>query len=121
MSLAKIQQLLAGALLISTCMGAAPLRTPSALAQEAAPEELSRKLKVRVPPVYPEIARRLSITGSVKMSVVVSPAGTVKSTKVIGGHPILVSAAVDAVKKWRFETAPGESTGVVEVKFAPQD
>jgi len=120
-SFAKIQQVLAGALLIWTCGGAAPSLTPVALAQEAAPEELSRKLKVRVPPVYPEIARRMNITGAVKVSVVVSPAGTVKSTKVIGGHPILVSAAVDAVKKWRFETASSESTGVVEIKFAPQD
>lgn len=121
MSLAKIQQVLAGALLIWTCGGAAPSLTPVALAQEAVPEELNRKIKVRVPPVYPEIARRMNITGAVKVSVVVSPTGTVKSTKVIGGHPILVSAAVDAVKKWRFETASSESTGVVEIKFAPQD
>jgi TonB family protein len=120
-SSAKIQQFLAGALLVSMCSGTAPLCVPKALAQEAAPEELSRKVKVRVPPVYPEIARRMNITGAVKVSVVVSPAGTVKSTKVIGGHPILVSAAVDAVKKWRFETAASESSGVVEIKFAPQD
>jgi len=120
-SLAKIRQVLAGALLISTCSGAAPSLTPAMLAQETAPEELSRKVKVRVPPVYPEIARRMNITGAVKVSVVVSPAGAVKSAKVIGGHPILVSAAVDAVKKWRFESASSESTGVVEIKFAPQD
>jgi len=120
-SFAKIRQVLAGALLISTCSGAAPSLTPAMLAQETAPEELSRKVKVRVPPVYPEIARRMNITGAVKVSVVVSPAGAVKSAKVIGGHPILVSAAVDAVKKWRFESASSESTGVVEIKFAPQD
>jgi TonB family protein len=120
-SSAKIQQVLAGALLIFVCSGSTLVLAPVALTQEAAQEELSRKVKVRVPPVYPEMARRMNITGAVKVSVVVSPAGTVKSTKVIGGHPILVSAAVDAVKKWRFEVASSESTGVVEIKFAPQD
>jgi hypothetical protein len=43
----------------------------------------------------------------------------VKETKVIGGHPILVNAAVDAVKKWRYETASAESTGTVEFRFDP--
>jgi outer membrane biosynthesis protein TonB len=43
----------------------------------------------------------------------------VKSTKVVGGHPLLVNAAVDAVKKWRFEPAADETTGVVEFKFDP--
>ena len=55
----------------------------------------------------------------VKLAVVVGPNGNVKETKVIGGHPILVSAAVDAVKKWKFETASGESTGTVEFRFDP--
>jgi outer membrane biosynthesis protein TonB len=50
---------------------------------------------------------------------VVAPNGSVKSTKVVGGHPLLVNAAVDAVKKWRFDTASEESTGIVEFKFDP--
>ena len=45
--------------------------------------------------------------------------GTVKETKVIGGHPILVNAAVDAVKKWRFEAAGAETSGMLEIKFDP--
>jgi TonB family protein len=120
-SSARIQQVVSGALLILILCGNASLVVPVAPAQEAGPEEFSRKVKVKVPPVYPEVARRLSITGSVKVAVVVSPSGTVKSTKIIGGHPILVNAAVEALKKWRFETAQGESSGVVEIKFAPQD
>jgi protein TonB len=52
--------------------------------------------------------------------VVVAPNGTLKETKVMGGHPILVTAAVDAVKKWKFEPADAESTGTVEFKFAPE-
>jgi TonB family protein len=86
-----------------------------------AQEQLTRKVKSKVPPVYPDLARRMSITGVVKVSVVVAPNGTVKSTKVVGGHPLLVNAAMDAVKKWKFEASPEESTGVVEFRFEPQD
>lgn len=84
-----------------------------------AQEELTRKAKTKVAPMYPELAKRMSIAGVVKVQVVVAPNGSVKSTKVVGGHPLLVNAAVDAVKKWRFEAASEETTGVVEFKFDP--
>jgi TonB family protein len=82
-------------------------------------DELTRKAKTKVAPIYPELARRMSISGVVKVQVVVAPNGTVKSTKVVGGHPLLVNAATDAVKKWRFEPASEETTGIVEFKFDP--
>jgi len=88
---------------------------PAGLAQD----KIDRKLKSRVQPVYPEIARKMGLSGNVKLQLVVAANGEVKETKVIGGHPILVNAAVDAVKKWRFETASAESTGTVEFHFDP--
>ncbi|MGA8438902.1 MAG: energy transducer TonB [Candidatus Sulfotelmatobacter sp.] len=81
--------------------------------------EIVRRAKSKVQPDYPELARKMNITGTVKVQVVVSPNGTVKDAKVIGGHPLLATAALDAVKKWRFEPAAGESTGVVDFKFEP--
>ena len=78
---------------------------------------MSRKVKVRVQPTYPDLARKMSISGTVKIEVVVTASGLVKSTKVLGGHPVLVSAANDAVKRWKFEPAATETTSVVEVKF----
>jgi TonB family protein len=83
--------------------------------------ELTRKAKTKVMPPYPELARRMNITGTVKVMVVVSPNGSLKDTKVVGGNPILVNAAMDALKKWKFEPADGESSGTVEFKFQPQD
>ena len=80
-------------------------------------EEITRKVKSKVPPVYPDLARRMNITGVVKLQVVVAPNGSVKNTKLVGGHPLLANAAMDAVKKWRFENAAEETTGVVEFKF----
>jgi TonB family protein len=61
----------------------------------------------------------MNITGNVKVEVVVAPNGTVKDAKVVGGHPVLANAALEAVKKWRFEPAPTESTGIVDFKFEP--
>ncbi|MBV8477734.1 MAG: energy transducer TonB [Acidobacteria bacterium] len=83
--------------------------------------EITRKVKSKVAPTYPEIARRMNITGTVRLAVVVAPNGTVKSTKAIGGHPLLVSAAEDALKRWKFETAPNEDSGIVEFKFKPDN
>jgi protein TonB len=84
-------------------------------------EELSRKPKTKVAPVYPDMARRMGISGTVRLAVTVAPNGAVKSSKAIGGHPVLVNAAMDAMKQWRFEAAPTESSGIVEFKFAPRD
>jgi TonB family protein len=78
-----------------------------------------RRAKVKVAPVYPDLARKMNITGTVKIQVVVAPNGTVKDAKVLGGHPVLAGAALDAVRKWRFEPAAVESSGVVELKFEP--
>jgi protein TonB len=83
--------------------------------------ELTRKTKTKVAPAYPPLARRMNITGTVKVLVVVSPSGNLKDTKVVGGNPLLVNAAMDALKKWKFEPADSESTGTVEFKFQPQD
>ena len=86
---------------------------------EAKTEELSRKAKTKVLPVYPDVARRMSIAGTVRLAVVVAPNGTVKSSKPVGGHPLLVNAAMDAMKQWKFEAGPTESSGTVEFKFQP--
>ena len=88
-----------------------------AVAQDA----INRKVKSKVSPTYPEMARKMGLTGTVKFRLTVAPNGTVKETKVIGGHPILVNAAMDAVKKWKFETASAETIGTVEIRFNPGD
>jgi len=87
------------------------------LRAQDAPSEIARRAKSKVQPVYPELARKMNITGTVKVEVVVAPNGTVKEAKIVGGHPVLAGAALDAVKKWRFEPAAMESSGVVDFKF----
>jgi TonB family protein len=82
--------------------------------------EIVRRAKSKVQPSYPELARKMNIAGTVKVEVVVNPNGTVKEARVMGGHPVLANAALDAAKQWRFEPAPGESTGVIDFKFEPR-
>ena len=89
-------------------------------AQTAQSDEINRRVKNKVQPFYPELARKMNIAGSVKIEITVSPNGTVKEARVVGGHPVLANSALDAAKKWRFEPAPEESTGVIEFKFEPR-
>ena len=89
-------------------------------AQQTQSEELVRRAKSKIQPLYPDLARKMNISGTVKVEVVVAPNGTVKDARVVGGHPVLASAALDAAKKWRFEPAAGESTGIIDFKFEPR-
>lgn len=88
--------------------------------QQAQNEELVRRAKSKVQPNYPELARKMNISGTVKVEVVVSPNGSVKDARVVGGHPVLANVALEAAKKWRFEPAAVESTGVIDFKFEPR-
>lgn len=99
--------------LLALLMAVAAFHSTPAIAQE----ELTRKPKTKVAPAYPELARRMNITGVVKVLVVVAPNGSLKDTKVLGGNPLLVNAATDALKKWKFEPADTESSGTIEFKF----
>jgi len=62
----------------------------------------------------------MKITGKVKLQVVISQDGRVTSTNAIGGHPILVQACDDAVRKWKFQSAAEETTEIVEFEFHDQ-
>jgi len=88
-----------------------------ARAQTEANSETGRKAKFKVSPTYPELAKRMNIGGKVKLELVISPDGRVTSTNVIGGHPLLVQACEDAVKKWQFLPAPAQTTQIIEFEF----
>jgi len=56
-----------------------------------------------VSPVYPKLALQARIAGTVELEATLTAGGTVEEIKVISGHPLLVAAAIDAVKQWRYE------------------
>jgi TonB family protein len=89
-------------------------------AQATQSDEIIRRAKSKVEPAYPELARKMNISGTVKIEIVVAPNGTVKEARVVGGHPVLATAALDAARRWRFEPAPTESKGIIDFKFEPR-
>jgi TonB family protein len=96
---------------------ASAAHVPKVGAQETSTDVAKRKVKTRVVPDFPVLAKQMNVTGKVKIEVTISPDGHVTSTKVVGGSPLLVGAALDALKKWRFEAAPKESTEIIEFNF----
>jgi TonB family protein len=76
-----------------------------------------RAVKSRVPPIYPEIAKRMKIVGEVKLDVTIGADGKVKDAKAVSGNHMLGTAAEDAVRKWVYEPGASDSTVVVVVNF----
>lgn len=92
---------------------AAPLHAQESTASDAA----KRKVKARVAAEYPQLARQMGVSGKVKVEVTITADGKVSATKIVGGSPVLVSAAVDAVKKWKFEPGPKDTVEIIEFEF----
>lgn len=77
-----------------------------------------RAIKTRVPPVYPELAKRMKIGGVINVQATVDAEGKVTDAKAMNGNHLLAGAAEDAVRKWKF--AAGDGTAVVNVEITFQ-
>jgi len=54
-------------------------------------------------PIYPPIARQARIQGSVILAATISKNGTIENLRLVSGHPMLVPAAMDAVRQWKYK------------------
>ena len=79
-----------------------------------------RKVVIRVAPEYPETLKRDFIGGFVHIRAAVAPNGTVESTQLLGGNPILGEAAMKAVKQWKYSPADSRQELEVWVEFNPR-
>jgi TonB family protein len=61
----------------------------------------------------------MRLTGTVKVQVVIGRDGQITDTKVLGGHPVFVEAALETLKRWKYAPGPMETTTVVEFNFHP--
>ena len=61
----------------------------------------------------------MRITGTVKVEALVATNGKVKATQVVGGSPVLVKAAVEAIEKWKWDPATQETKELIELNFHP--
>ena len=59
-------------------------------------------LLVDVKPVYPQLARAARIQGTVRIEAIIARDGTIRDARVVSGHPLLIAAAIDAVRQWRY-------------------
>jgi protein TonB len=84
-----------------------PPRQPSLAVSSAtiqlSPEVANTYLTHRVEPDYPERARHQHIQGPVVLHAIVSEEGAVQELKVLSGDSQLASAAIDAVRLWKFK------------------
>ena len=88
-------------------------------AQSTEQNSSDRKVITRVEPEYPDALKRLYIGGVVRLEVLVAPNGAVKSTKLLGGSPILGQSTMKAVKQWKYAPAATEETLTVKLEFDP--
>ena len=105
------------AALIALSLGLIAVSPPFSLAQDQ--PEGKRRIVDRMVPVYPDLARKMQIRGTVRVEVVVAPNGKMKSSHVIGGSPLLAKAAVDAIEKWKWAPAAQETKELIELNFHP--
>jgi periplasmic protein TonB len=81
------------------------------------------RLQNKVTPVYPPLARQTRISGTVRLHAIIAKDGTVQQLEVLSGHPLLVQAALDAVRQWRYQPTllngePVEVDTTVDVIFS---
>jgi protein TonB len=81
------------------------------------------KLVNKVQPSYPPLARQTRISGTVRLHAIIGKDGSVQSLTLESGHPLLVQAALDAVRQWRYQPTllngePVEVDTTIDVIFS---
>ena len=106
-------------LLLSAIAAWGALNAVSLAAQTYDQGTSTRKIVSRVEPEYPDTLRRLYIGGVVRVELLVGPNGTVKSTKLLGGSPILGQSTMKALKQWKYAPAAADEVLTVKMEFDP--
>ncbi len=94
-------------------------QTSFAQDRQDVPSASVRKVVNKVVPMYPQMARSMNLSGTVKLEVLVQASGSVKSSEVKGGNPLLAQSAQAAVHSWKWEKGDHDTTEQVEFHFAP--
>ncbi|MBI3934454.1 MAG: energy transducer TonB [Acidobacteria bacterium] len=83
---------------------------------------MTAKLTYQPKPIYPELARRIRVQGTVRLQAIISQDGSIENLTVLSGHPLLIPAALDAVGQWRYQPTllngqPVEVETTIDVNF----
>jgi len=79
-----------------------PVAAPATIHVFRKSNVLEGSLVRRVLPPYPAIAKAAGVQGQVVLTAIISKAGTIEDLHAVSGHPLLVGAAVEAVRQWRY-------------------
>jgi TonB family protein len=93
--------------------------SPSA-AQVERVDKSNRKVVRTSEPDYPIIVKNAHIGGSVRLSVTVLPNGDVARVDILGGNPIFVASAINAIRKWKYAPAASQTKEEVQINFTPK-
>jgi protein TonB len=82
----------------------------------------SARLIAQPKPVYPPLAKQARISGTVRFTAIIGRDGTIQNLTLLGGHPLLVQSATEAVKQWRYQPTllngePVEVVTQIDVNF----
>ena len=80
---------------------------------------LEAKIIKRAIPIYPPLAKQARISGVVRLEGIIAKDGTIQKLRVLSGHPLLVTAAVEAVRQWVY--SPTQLNGQAVEVIAPID
>jgi protein TonB len=90
--------------------GPEPLPEPAAAAPKPKPAFVrvsngvqSAKLLQQPKPTYPALARSARISGTVRLQAIIGRDGTIQNLQLVGGPPLLVAAALEAVRRWTYK------------------
>ena len=89
---------------------------PSTTAQQVRSDS-KRRIVAQVSPVYPEMAKNIRLSGTVRLRATVAPGGKVIRTEVLGGSPLLVLSATNAVSRFTWEPKTEETQETVEINY----
>jgi TonB family protein len=106
-------------ILIVLSFGLALLFLSAGTAQAQASSDSNRRVVRKLVPTYPDLARKMNLTGTVKVRATVARDGAVRSVEAIGGNPLLIRASEDALYKWKFAPAAAETKELIELHFNP--
>lgn len=81
------------------------------------PQESAPRLLKKVIPAYPEILKKMNVSGTVKVQVTIAADGSVKDVQVKGGNAIFIDSVAAAVRNWKFVASDHQRTADITVNF----
>jgi periplasmic protein TonB len=109
---------IAGKLVVGLLLSAVvipPALRAEELTHRFSEEAATKSIKSKVNPEYPPIARQMKLGGTVQLDVYVDTDGTVEKVEVVRGNALLTSAAVTALKRWKFSPFTSEGKAIKAV------